>query len=47
MAYEKNILHRDISVGNIIIVGGHGYLIDWELAKLDGSNPRARERTVS
>ncbi|KAI6038782.1 hypothetical protein EDC04DRAFT_2569233, partial [Pisolithus marmoratus] len=27
------ILHRDISAGNIIIVLGHGYLIDWDLAK--------------
>ncbi|KAI9458221.1 hypothetical protein HD554DRAFT_2029721, partial [Boletus coccyginus] len=27
------ILHRDLSVGNIIIVDGRGYLIDWDFAK--------------
>lgn len=34
MAYEAaNILHRDISSGNIMIGDtGEGYLIDWELS---------------
>src|SRR5687768_4475453 len=33
-AFEKaKILHRDISVGNIIITDGGGLLIDWDLAK--------------
>jgi tRNA A-37 threonylcarbamoyl transferase component Bud32 len=47
-ASELGILHRDISVGNIINVKGTGFLIDWELAK-DTQKPdaRASERTVS
>ncbi|KAG2124293.1 hypothetical protein BD769DRAFT_1307493, partial [Suillus cothurnatus] len=28
------ILHRDLSVGNIVIYRGKGFLIDWDLAKL-------------
>ena len=33
-AYMKaGVLHRDISIGNIIIVGGRGILIDWDLSK--------------
>ncbi|RDB30034.1 hypothetical protein Hypma_013868 [Hypsizygus marmoreus] len=33
-AYEKaKIMHRDISIGNILIVGESGLLIDWDLAK--------------
>ncbi|KAI6043275.1 hypothetical protein EDC04DRAFT_2519824, partial [Pisolithus marmoratus] len=32
-AYTLVLLHRDISTGNIIIFQGHGYLIDWDLAK--------------
>ncbi|KAF8835011.1 hypothetical protein BDN67DRAFT_873468, partial [Paxillus ammoniavirescens] len=32
-AYSIGIIHQDISAGNIIIVQGHGYLIDWDLAK--------------
>lgn len=43
-----SILHRDISVGNIIIHQGHGVLIDWELAKVKGEDDvRAAYRTVS
>ena len=48
--YEKaKILHRDISVGNILITSdGHGLLIDWDLCNstliLQGA--RQRERTV-
>ncbi|KAF8443808.1 hypothetical protein L210DRAFT_3735437 [Boletus edulis BED1] len=38
------VLHRDISPGNIIIVNGHGMLIDWDLCKLisseEGGGPR-------
>ncbi|KAG1823059.1 hypothetical protein EV424DRAFT_1538710 [Suillus variegatus] len=34
-AYENvKILHRDLSVGNIVIYRGKGFLIDWDLAKL-------------
>jgi serine/threonine protein kinase len=36
VAYHKaNILHRDISVGNVLLThdGKHGLLIDWELSK--------------
>ena len=52
--YDKaRILHRDISVGNILITGdGSGLLIDWDLSKhvkkLDENpQPRQSERTVS
>ncbi|KIK67587.1 hypothetical protein GYMLUDRAFT_190229 [Collybiopsis luxurians FD-317 M1] len=40
-------LHRDISVGNIIITDdGRGMLIDWELSKhLEQKEPRSYERT--
>ncbi|KAG1812397.1 uncharacterized protein BJ212DRAFT_1483035 [Suillus subaureus] len=35
-AYENTkILHQDLSVGNIMIFQGQGFLIDWDLAKLD------------
>jgi len=31
-AHDANILHRDISVGNIMISeGGGGFLIDWDM----------------
>jgi RIO-like serine/threonine protein kinase len=50
-ALEKaGILHRDISVGNILItVDGRGLLIDWDLCKrvkdlVNGA--RASERSV-
>ncbi|KAG2086011.1 uncharacterized protein F5147DRAFT_588715 [Suillus discolor] len=34
-AYQNaKILHRDLSVGNIVIYRGKGFLIDWDLAKL-------------
>jgi len=31
--YDAKILHRDISVGNIMILegGGGGFLIDWDM----------------
>jgi len=46
-AYLAGILHRDLSVGNIVISGGRGYLIDWDLAKLTSLNgPRQSARTV-
>jgi len=32
-AVTAGILHRDLSPGNIIIVGGRGFLIDWDFAK--------------
>ncbi|KAI0057012.1 hypothetical protein BV25DRAFT_1920545 [Artomyces pyxidatus] len=48
-AYEAGILHRDISVGNILIgPDGRGLLIDWDFAKgvTELSMPgRRRERT--
>jgi hypothetical protein len=33
-AYEKcdRLLHRDLSIGNVMQYGGHGYLIDWQVA---------------
>ncbi|KAE9384735.1 hypothetical protein BT96DRAFT_841797 [Gymnopus androsaceus JB14] len=42
-----SLLHRDISVGNIIITNdGRGMLIDWELSKqLGQKEPRSYERT--
>ena len=47
-AWENGVLHRDVSVGNIVIVNGRGCLIDWELARLNQRpDPRAHERTVS
>ncbi|KAF9023916.1 hypothetical protein BDZ89DRAFT_1069580 [Hymenopellis radicata] len=48
MAFKlAKILHRDISVGNILILpNGKGVLIDWELSKdLDQNVPRTYERT--
>ncbi|KAG1831161.1 hypothetical protein DFJ58DRAFT_848314 [Suillus subalutaceus] len=34
-AFElAKVLHRDLSVGNVVIYKGKGYLIDWDLAKL-------------
>ncbi|KAG6379041.1 hypothetical protein JVT61DRAFT_11471 [Boletus reticuloceps] len=37
LGYKRCLLlgiHRDVSPGNIIIFNAHGYLIDWDLAKL-------------
>ncbi|KAG1798280.1 uncharacterized protein HD556DRAFT_1218120, partial [Suillus plorans] len=31
---RAQVLHHDLSVGNIVIYKGKGYLIDWDLAKL-------------
>ncbi len=49
MAYElARILHRDISIANIMILpNGKGILVDWELSK-DVYNDASRtyERTV-
>ncbi|KAG2029840.1 hypothetical protein BDR03DRAFT_839063, partial [Suillus americanus] len=47
-AYEKaKLLHRDLSVGNIVIFRGQGFLIDWDLAKLVTiEGPRQTTRTV-
>jgi tRNA A-37 threonylcarbamoyl transferase component Bud32 len=47
-AYEvAKILHRDLSVKNIIIFRGKGILIDWDLAKvLTIQGPRQVTRTV-
>ncbi|KAG1785678.1 uncharacterized protein HD556DRAFT_1213926, partial [Suillus plorans] len=28
------VLHQDLSVGNVVIYKGKGYLIDWDLSKL-------------
>ncbi|KAK7041730.1 hypothetical protein VNI00_009019 [Paramarasmius palmivorus] len=46
-AYEKaGVLHRDISVGNILITNdGEGLLIDWEFSKfIESESPRTVER---
>jgi len=32
-AIVAGILHQDLSPGNIIIISGRGYLINWDLAK--------------
>ncbi|KAG7098098.1 hypothetical protein E1B28_000072 [Marasmius oreades] len=49
-AYERaNVLHRDISVGNILIYDQGGLLIDWEFSKVVNprisNTPRLDERT--
>jgi hypothetical protein len=50
--FEAGILHRDISVGNVIILNsGTGLLIDWDLCKImnpeSENEEHAIERTVS
>ena len=50
--YDAGVLHRDISVGNIIILqNGTGLLVDWDLCKVmdpaSENEERAVERTVS
>ena len=51
VAYQKaNILHRDISVGNVLIThdGNHGLLIDWELSKrVPSSTPLAPDQNMN
>ncbi|KAG1775986.1 hypothetical protein EV702DRAFT_1046621 [Suillus placidus] len=46
-AFElAKVLHRDLSVGNVVIYKGKGYLIDWDLAKLVNINgPQQTTRT--
>ncbi|KAG2751891.1 hypothetical protein P692DRAFT_20701781, partial [Suillus brevipes Sb2] len=46
-AYElAMVLHRDLSVGNVVIYKGVGILIDWDLAKLITiQGPRQKNRT--
>jgi len=46
--FKAKVLHRDISVGNIIIHNGEGLLIDWDLAVVTDkqSGPKRKERTV-
>ncbi|KAG7091937.1 hypothetical protein E1B28_008329 [Marasmius oreades] len=46
-AYEKAcIIHRDISPGNIIMLDGKGFLIDWDVAKfVSETTARQNERT--
>ncbi|KAJ2818609.1 hypothetical protein FBU31_005813 [Coemansia sp. 'formosensis'] len=34
VAFRANVLHRDISAGNIAVKGGRVYVIDWGCAKL-------------
>ena len=47
---SANILHWDISPGNIMITeGGQGLLVDWDLSKVLGNaseGPSPPERTV-
>lgn len=49
--FKAQILHRDISVGNIMIdKDGHRFVIDWDLCTRTGNSekgPRRPERTVS
>ena len=50
--YEADVLHRDISVGNVVILeDGTGLLADWDLCKVMNSasanEGHAIERTVS
>ena len=48
--YDAEILHRDISVGNIMISeGGGGFLIDWDMCVRVGPGAKSSgrvERTV-
>jgi len=50
--YDASILHRDISVGNIMISeggGGGGFLIDWDMCVRVGPGAKSSgrvERTV-
>ena len=50
---KAGVLHRDISVGNILIADGRGILIDWDLSKHVNKEPskcdeiRQPTRTVS
>ena len=49
--YDANILHHNISAGNIMILegGGGGFLIDWDICVRieEGAEPSERvERTV-
>ena len=47
--YDANILHRDISVGNIMISEGGGFLIDWDMCVRVGPGAKSSgrvERTV-
>jgi thiamine kinase-like enzyme len=44
-AYNKaGVLHRDISVGNIMITKGHGILIDWDLSKWVKQDPSVDDK---
>ena len=50
--FGAGVLHRDVSIGNIIISDdGTGLLVDWDLCKVMDSTSedgeRAIERTVS
>ncbi|KAG1901812.1 uncharacterized protein F5891DRAFT_950119, partial [Suillus fuscotomentosus] len=43
---RAKVLHRDLSVGNVVIYKGKGYLIDWDLAKLVSiQGPRQKMHT--
>ena len=47
--YDASILHRDISVGNIMISEGGGFLIDWDMCVRVGLGAQSSgrvERTV-
>ena len=50
LAHDAEILHRDISVGNIMISeGGRGFLIDWDMCVRVGPGAKSSgrvERTV-
>ena len=47
--YDASILYHNISVGNIMILEGGGFLIDWDMCVCieEGAEPSVRvERTV-
>ncbi|KIM40750.1 hypothetical protein M413DRAFT_412875, partial [Hebeloma cylindrosporum] len=45
--FDAHILHRDISIGNILIHNGRGLLIDWDSCLIVVNGPRSAPRAVS
>ena len=46
-AFNKaGVLHRDISVGNIMITEGNGMLIDWDLSKRVDKSPNSCDQAL-
>ncbi|KIM40752.1 hypothetical protein M413DRAFT_52423, partial [Hebeloma cylindrosporum] len=42
--FDAHILHRDISIGNILIHNGRGLLIDWDSCLIVVNGPRSAPR---